>query len=579
MTGPTPAEIQAHVLVDELVRNGVRHVAISPGSRSAALALAFAHHSAIKTHVALDERSAAFFALGIGKATRCPAAVVSTSGTAAANFFPAVQEANHWRVPLIVLTADRPPELRDTGANQTIDQIKIYGDSVRWFAEIGVPEGQLDAEPNVYWRSLACRAVAMATGSPRGPVHLNIAMREPLVSGERIDDGDFPGRSNGHPWTVFTPDHAPERHLLPKYRLTRLAHELSSIERGAIVAGANSQPMPQALALADALGWPLLADPLSMARHEGAISAYDALLRSEAFAHDHVPEIVLRFGALGISKSLAAFAARAERHILIDPDGRWLDADRSVTDIVQADVGYTLAGITDEVTPATGTGWLESWREADAIAQDVFGSVLSREISEPAVARTVVDALPDGAVLVVGASMPFRDIEWFTTPRAGINFYGNRGANGIDGFVSTTLGIARATLDTDHYVARPTVGLCGDLTLLHDANGFLLDERPHATFVVLNNDGGGIFSILPQAKLPDHFEKLFGTPHGRNLERLAEFQGLGYEHITSLNALRAALARPGGTRLLEVKTDREANVAIHHALNAQVAEALSKLRH
>jgi 2-succinyl-5-enolpyruvyl-6-hydroxy-3-cyclohexene-1-carboxylate synthase len=561
------------VLVDELARHGMRHAVVAPGSRSAPLALALAEHPAIELRVTLDERSASFLALGIAKATRLPTAVLCTSGTAAANFHPAVLEAHHSRTPLIVFTADRPPELRDTGASQTIDQLKLYGDSVRWFAEVGVPEEL--ASSNGYWRSLASRAWAAAQGSPPGPVHLNVAFRDPLVP----DMTDVPyafgleGRPDGRPWTELRRG-SPG---LDERQVEELATELSRASAGAIVAGAGPFDAAPIHRLARRLGWPLLADPFSGARTPGSISTYDALLRSEAFGKLVAPDVVIRVGAGLLSKSLAKFVEQSPRQILIDRDAAFLDPRRSTDLIVAAEP----AGLCDALSAAAGEGdpasdLHESWIEAERKARTIIDGLLGdrAEPSEPRTARDVAAAVPDGGSLVVASSMPLRDVESFMAPRDGLRLVANRGANGIDGFVSTALGVALSE-------GGPTVALSGDLSILHDQNGFLTSHgRPHgpidASFVVINNDGGGIFSFLPQARLPEHFEELFGTPQGIDFSLLARLHGCGYTAVEKADELPGAVAGSidrGGTNLIEVRTERAPNVDLHEEIWAAVADA------
>ncbi len=558
--GLSPAELMAHTLVDELVRHGVGHACISPGARSGPLALACARHTGVSTHVVLDERSAAFVALGIGKATGTPALVVCTSGTAAANLSPAVVEADRWRVPLIVLTADRPPELRATGAHQTIDQIHMFGGWVRWFTEVGVAEGQIGDSADSYWRSLAGRAVSESTGSPSGPVHLNLAMREPLIGG---------------PHEAATPSSAGPRTALhglaAEVDLDDLATQLTGYERGLIVAGATSEPIPAAAELASHLEWPLLADPLSGCRaRSGTICAYDSLVRDETFARSHAPEVVIRVGALDTSKALAAFLARAEFQVLIDPDGWWLDSRRSITDLVTADPNTALQTLLGLMGPRDPEPWLNSWERAETSVQELYDNELTTP-SEPAIARTIARAIPPGGLLVVGASMPIRDLEWYSAPPAPLRVFANRGANGIDGFVSTSVGVALGSRE-------PVVALCGDLTMLHDSNGLLIDHDADVTFVVINNSGGGIFSFFDQGIEPEHFETLYGTPQHRDFAALAAFHGLEYCLAHNLDDLAASL-KGTGVRIVEVRTDRADNVATHRTLNAKVAEALASLRH
>lgn len=551
----TAAERFSATLVDELARNGVRHAALSPGSRSGPLALALWHHPDIEVHVSLDERSAAFLALGTAKVTGAPAVVLCTSGTAAANLAPAVHEAHQSRTPLIALTADRPPELRDTGANQTIDQIKMFGDAVRWFCEIGGPDSQPDGAS--YWRSLACRAVRMATGSPPGPVHLNAALREPLIeTGTAAAEG---GRGDGQPWISFSPSSG----QVAAGTIEMLA-EMATSTRGVVIAGAGAagSKLP---ALAAHLGWPLLADPLSNSRWgPNAITTYDSLLRTTSFREAVAPEIVIRAGRLGISKALASYAATAPIQVLIDADSAALDAHRSVTHIVAADPDRVASALIEATEPAGDTGWMDTWRAAEQAALGTITEALSGDISEPDVARRLAGSLPDGANLFVGASMPFRDIESFAPARDGVTYFGNRGANGIDGTVATALGVALAS-------ERPTWLLCGDLTLLHDSNALLIGSADvDLTIVVIDNSGGGIFSFLPQAGV-EGFEEIFATPQARDLAALAEFHGIPYKRVESLDDLPG---EPGGVHILHVITNRSGNVALHRDLQERVAAAL-----
>jgi 2-succinyl-5-enolpyruvyl-6-hydroxy-3-cyclohexene-1-carboxylate synthase len=499
-------------------------------------------------------------AVGIAKATATPALVVCTSGTATANLAPAVVEADRWRVPLIVLSADRPPELRDTGAHQTIDQIHMFGRWVRWFAEVGVAEGQIGASADAYWRSLAGRAVSESTGSPSGPVHLNLAMREPLIGGIH----EAPTRSFAGPRTAL--------HESPRsVDLDDLADKLGRYERGLIVAGATTESIPAAAELARHLSWPLLADPLSGCRARSeTICAYDALARDETFARAHEPEIVIRVGALDTSKALAALLAKARFQVLIDPDGWWLDSRRSITDLVTADPNAALESLMGLMGPREPEPWLNSWMDTERAVQKLYDDELTT-MTEPAIARAVAEALPAGSLLVVGASMPIRDLEWYSAPSTSLRVLANRGANGIDGFVSTAVGVA---LGAD----EPVVALCGDLTMLHDSNGLLIDHDADLTFVVINNSGGGIFSFFDKGIEPEHFEALYGTPQHRDFAALAAFHGIGHQLVDSLDSLHGSVTGHG-VRIVEVRTDRADNVAQHQALNAKVAETLASLRH
>ena len=559
----------ARTLVDEWARGGVTVAAISPGSRSTPLALALAADRRVAVHVFLDERSASFFALGAAKASGRPAVVLCTSGTAAAELHAAVLEAFHARVALIVCTADRPPELRDTGAGQAVDQLKLYGDAVRWFAEVGAPS-EADAS-GPYWRSVASRSVAAASGPPAGPVHLNLAFREPLLpTGAEVSLP--PGRTDGAPWVASTARRPPPDQV----DVDRLAFLVAAETRGAIVVGWGAGVDPEAVErFSAAARWPVLADPLSGARQgPNAISAYDALLRSPAVATSLRPDIVVRLGAPLTGKAGAFWLDGSVRQILVDPDGAWLDPSRASAERIVADPSGLLDAVVARGPARSQSFWLTAWLQAEAAARRGLDRLLDSRVEpfEGRVARDVVAGLPAGATLVVGSSMPVRDVESFARPRTGVRFLANRGVNGIDGFVSTVLGAAFATDD------GPVVALCGDLTFLHDAGGLLgaARRRVDATFVVLDNDGGGIFNFLPQAGagLADHFEILFGTPQGVDLARLAAVHGVGTEHVTKADELMPAVDRAtgaGGVRLVIVSTDRVDNVARHR----QAWEAVS----
>jgi 2-succinyl-5-enolpyruvyl-6-hydroxy-3-cyclohexene-1-carboxylate synthase len=570
----------AQAFVDEWVRSGVQHAVVAPGSRSTPLALALAADGRLRLHVHLDERSAAFFALGTARATGRPAVVLCTSGTAAANFHPAVLEARHARVPLVVCTADRPPELRDAGAGQTVDQLKLYADAVRWFCEVGAPE---DPGPGgAAWRSVAARAVAEAVGPPAGPVHLNLAFREPLVpTGAPLVDA--PGRPDGRPWTVSgaLPYRAPDDATVE--RVTELVSEARC---GALVAGWGAEVAPAtAERFAAVAGWPVLADPLSGIRcGPYAISTYDTLLRIPTFAAAHVPDLVVRVGAPLTGKAATAWLGADVAQVLIDPDADWLDPRHAARERFAVDADALLAAVTDRLVAGghdSGGGWIGSWAAAEESAREAIDGVVDSwaEPFEGRIARDVVAGIPEGGTLVVASSMPVRDVESFAAPRGGLRLVANRGVNGIDGFVSTVLGLAAAARADGR--GRPVVALLGDLCFLHDSNGLLgvRDRGLDATFVVVDNDGGGIFSFLPQADAaPDHFERLFGTPHGIDLGALARVHGVGVDEVEKaadlVPALDAAVAA-GGVRVVLVRTDRALNVTRHREVWAAVATALA----
>ncbi len=580
----------ATVLVDELARCGLAEVVIAPGSRNAPLAIAFWERAArgggdprrdpqdrspgpaLRLHVRIDERSAAFLALGLAKASRRPVAVVCTSGTAAAHFHAAVIEADEAGVPLLVLTADRPPELRGTGANQTIDQLKLYGSAVRWFCEVGVPEARPGM--NAYWRSLACRAWASAAGAAGtmpGPVHLNLCLREPLVP-DAADtgatappaagagavgaaaNGGWPevpgGRAGGAPWTVTGTAPSPP------------ALELPWAERGVVICGDGCADPAALLRLAADAGWPVLAEPSSGARSgPGALAAYPYLLESAEFVAGHRPEVIVSAGRPGLSRAQLAYLKTTApdgappRHVVIaQGPGRWADPARTATDVAAA---VRLAG-----PGPGGTGWLESWLAADAAARAAASAILdAHDIpSEPRLARDLAAALPDGALLWAASSLPIRDLDQQMAPRAGVTVLASRGASGIDGLVSSACG---AALAHQRAGGGPAVALLGDLAFLHDASGLFAgpeEPRPDLVLVVANNDGGGIFSLLEQAAFPAPFERVFGTPHGGALGQVAAAAGipaLTLERASGLAGELASERRPGtGIRMVEVRTSR-----------------------
>jgi 2-succinyl-5-enolpyruvyl-6-hydroxy-3-cyclohexene-1-carboxylate synthase len=566
----TPAEALAATVVDELARCGVTDACLAPGSRSAPLALALHAEPRIRLHVRIDERSASFVALGLARATARPAVVLSTSGTAAANFFPAVIEAHHARLPLIVLTADRPPELRDTGANQTIDQTKLFGGAARWWAEL---HSEVHPGADGHFRSVAAGAWQHACGSPPGPVHVNMSLREPLIG----DSGGHPqtalgGRTEGRPSQIVTSWSAPA----PDSVIEQMAARISKTRRGLIVAGDGAVAPAPVAALARSAGWPVLAEPTSGLRSfEGSISTYDALLRS-AWASAHRPDLVIRLGKSGTSKSLLAWLDPTIEQVLIDAVGARLDPTRSIAEIVRADPDIFAEQIVKAIDARDESDWMASWSEADACARTIIDDILDAEDepSEPRIARDLADLLPEGATLVAASSMPVRDLDSFMRVRPGLRVTGNRGASGIDGFISTAVGVALAS-------AGPVAALAGDLSMLHDAGGLatLGGPRPDLTFVVLNNDGGGIFSFLPQAARTGPFEKLFGTPHGIDMGQLASLYGCGYTLLQSARELGPVLDEPfGGIRIIEARTDRTKNYYLHQRIWQAVGRALGDLR-
>lgn len=564
-SGPAVQATFCATLVDEWARCGVEHAVVAPGSRSTPLALALAADDRITVHVHHDERAAGFMALGIGKASGRPAIVVTTSGTAAVELHPAVVEAHHDRVPLLVCTADRPPELRDVGAPQTVDQQVLYGTAVRWFQDPGVAE----SASAFSWRSLAGRAVLEAIGSPCGPVHLNLPFREPLVG----EVGDLPaGRDHGAPWH----ERLAVRAVPDVATFERLA-TLTSATPGVIVAGTGIDDPGAVLDLARCLGWPVLADPRSGCRTTDAVVVAHADAIARSAPRGFAPEVVLRFGSWPASKLLPRWLTGIGAvQVLVDPDGAWLDPEHTVDLLVGASAGAVATGLTACGPERAPSSWLEGWIDADrGIDERITELAASGEqVNEPAVARELVAALPDGATLVVSSSMPIRDVEWFSAGRDGITVLANRGANGIDGVVSTAVGVALA--------GGPTAVLVGDVALLHDTNALLgLTDRPvDLTIVVIDNRGGGIFSFLPQAESleAERFELLFGTPHEVDLSSLAVAHGVLSHPVGGRSDLVAAVTTSmaeGGVRLLVVRTERATNVVVHQQIHEAIAELLA----
>ncbi|HEX8157922.1 MAG TPA: 2-succinyl-5-enolpyruvyl-6-hydroxy-3-cyclohexene-1-carboxylic-acid synthase [Solirubrobacteraceae bacterium] len=568
-----PAATDTHLLlrafVDELARCGVREACTSPGSRCTPIVLALARDERLRCFSHIDERCAGFFALGAAKATGKPVAITCTSGTAAANLAPAVIEAHEARVPLVVLTADRPAELREVGAGQTIDQIKLYGSAAKWFFEVGTHEATPD---RVRWmRALACRAVWTAAEGRPGPVHLNFALREPLVAPADLEDDPQPGRSNGRPWVLRS---TPGEDTAAGGRA--LAVVARDARRPIVVAG-RAEPGLEAIAAAcERLGWPLLADPLSGARRGGAaIAHYDALLRIASFAGARRPDLVIRCGDLPTSKPLREWLddlGEGVTQLALHPHGAWQDPGASVEVVLAADPARTLTAAAKHVGSADPE-WLAGWLRADARAYGAIDAVLGDggELSEPLVARRLGAQLAENATLFVASSMPVRDVECFTAVRDDPpRVLCNRGANGIDGTVSGAFGAAAASRPD------PVVLLIGDVALAHDIGGLLAASRLDLalTIVLLNNDGGGIFEFLPVAGERDMFEEHVATPHGLDFAHAAQLYGFDHRRAATVDELGEHLDG-GGRTIIEIRTDRAANLSLHRALNTAVAEVFA----
>ena len=579
---------QAHVLhtfvdafVDELARCGLQHACVCPGSRSTPLAVLLHQHPALKVWLHLDERSAAYFALGQAKATRQPVVVLGTSGTATLNFAPAVAEAFYGRVPLLVLTADRPPELQEVGAPQTIDQSRLYGRHVKRCIEMPLPEAGADAVR--YVRTVASRAMAACRAQRPGPVHVNFPFREPLIP---IGPAHRSGDRTAAPFVTVT--QGPQ--ALSHADATELASQLRGVQRGLIVCGPQDDPgLPEAVArLSTQLQFPLLADVLSQARrgaHDRSylIDSYDAFLRDPQVTRRLAPDLVLRFGATPVSKPLQQYlqSLTACRQLLIGPADDWHDPALVATDRVQVDPRSFCEVLLSALPtrPRRGfdiaSAWRHEWERLNAQTRSALNDYLNETpaLSEPKVFAELDAVLPPGATLLAGNSMPVRDLDtFFAADSRPVRCLANRGASGIDGVVSTALGASSVS-------PGPCVLVIGDLSLYHDMNG-LLAARQHglqATIVLLHNDGGGIFSFLPQAEAVASFEELFGTPHGLDFRHAARLYGLDYCEPEDGQALRTAFEKAfhnPGVSLIAVHTNRDANVRLHRDIWQAVSQRI-----
>jgi 2-succinyl-5-enolpyruvyl-6-hydroxy-3-cyclohexene-1-carboxylate synthase len=521
--------------VEELARCGVTHAVTSPGSRNAPIALTLATQPGLEAVSVIDERSAGFVALGMAKAGRRPVAITCTSGSAAANLHPAVVEAWEARVPLIVLTADRPPELREVGAGQAIDQLRLYGSAAKWFVEVGTHDP--GRETAIHFRALACRAFYTAGGGRPGPVHLNFALREPLApSPEPLQPADWQGRDDGRPWTELRePGTALDPVPLPP-------------GRGVVVCGPTAESVAEPVArFAARLGWPVLAEPTSGLRcgpHDRShvVAHYDPLLRVPEFAERERAQVVVRVGDMPTSKPLRAWVAGA-RQFVLDPHAVWHEPTRRAELIVRSPAAVALEALQGE---RAAPDWLEAWRAADAAVPAALAEAPDR--FEPKLLAGLEAELPDGAIVWVSSSMPIRDVEaHFPQSAKDLRFLANRGANGIDGIVSSALGAALIT-------GRPTWLLTGELALVHDVGGLLAARRAGVELKVLclDNGGGAIFDFLPLAEHADAelYERHIATPAGVDLSKVAP-------------------------EVRVVRTDRRDNVRLHRELVERLAQTLS----
>jgi 2-succinyl-5-enolpyruvyl-6-hydroxy-3-cyclohexene-1-carboxylate synthase len=596
MTSATDTYELLGAFVDELARCGMRDACTSPGSRCTPLVLSLAREQRLRCHSHIDERCSGFFALGLAKAAGLPVAIACTSGTAVAELLPAVVEAYEARVPLIVLSADRPPELRELGAGQTIDQLKIFGNFAKWFFDVGTHEAS--GERLRWMRTLACRAWWTAREGRPGVAHLNFALREPLVC-EELSGTPGEGRADGRPYVIrpaqgweanpeaspgseSAPSTTPNSPVSPLFELVR------SCSRGVLVAGRHERRTPLGHAAArfcELVGWPLLADPMSGARRgNAAVAHYDALLREPGFAREHKPELVLRVGDLPVSKPLRTWLADLTDtpQVALDPEGAWQDPANVLSTSLAVEPTAALSALTGTLAGSTGPDpdWLASWRSADELAAEaILGVLAASGCSEPSVAAELGVLLPEKATLFVASSMPVRDIETFWPVRPDPpRVLCNRGANGIDGTVSSAFGAAAASRD-------PVVLLIGDVALAYDLSALLAASRLDLklTIVLIDNKGGGIFDFLPIAGSPmaltdDVYTRHVATPTGLDFASAAKLYGLDHEAVQDVAAFRAALERALASprsRIVECRTQRTANVELHGRLWEAVARSLS----
>ncbi|MFP7300462.1 2-succinyl-5-enolpyruvyl-6-hydroxy-3-cyclohexene-1-carboxylic-acid synthase [Neobacillus niacini] len=561
--------------VVELVQTGIKDVVVSPGSRSTPMAMVMAEHPDINIHIHVDERSAAFFALGIAKAANKPVAILCTSGTAAANYFPAIIEARYSRVPLLVLTADRPHELREVGAPQAIDQIHLYGQHVKWFADMALPENS--NEIIRYARTVAARAAAIASQAPAGPVHLNFPFREPLIP--KLDEAIF--ELNERPMGYV---HVRNGELtIHEDEFRDISHKLKGYKNGIIVCGniADNRFAQAVTQLSQALNFPVLADPLSQLRsgphsQENIIDTYDTFLRNPDAKEYLKPDVILRFGAMPVSKALTIFLKenhQAEQFV-IDGAGGWRDPATLSTEMIFCNETIFCEKLITFTDTRESSEFLGKWLEINQITKANMALIKdSPMLSEGRLFYQLQEMLPEDAVLFVGNSMPIRDLDsFFLNNNKSIKVMANRGANGIDGTVSTALGAG--------LYSQPLYLVLGDLTFFHDLNGMVaaklydIDIR----IIVVNNNGGGIFSFLPQAQHPKHFELLFGTPLNLEFEHAVSMFGGNFTKVKDWDHLHELLHQSSdakGLNVYEVVTNRDSNLEQHREFWRVVSQEIS----
>lgn len=564
--------------VSELINNGVEDVVVSPGSRSTPMAMVMAEHPDLRLHIHVDERSAAFFALGIAKGTERPVAILCTSGTAAANYYPAIVEANISRVPLIVLTADRPHELRDVGAPQAIDQIHLYGKHVKWFVEMAPPESTI--EMIRYARTVSARAVTTSLQSPSGPVHLNFPFREPLIP--QLDREDlFELSERTGRYVSIQSGHL----ALSDIQFKEIAENLQSYKKGMIICGPiETEGFTEAvLALADKLQFPVLADPLSQLRsgsHDETfiIDTYDTFLKNEKAKQVLKPDVIIRFGAMPVSKPLTLFLKENHdvRQFVVDGGAGWRDPGIVSSEMIYCQEASFCQEVLTYIEEENTEDFFQKWTRVNQLTRTCLAKISELDVlSEGKLFYQLADLLPEGAALFVGNSMPIRDLDtFFHFNRKQIRIMANRGANGIDGVVSTALGAGTSL--------QPLYLVLGDLTFFHDLNGLIAAKqyRIDINILLINNNGGGIFSFLPQASHPKNFEKLFGTPLDLKFQHAVEMYGGKYDLITDWDHFSSIMNQNkevSGLKVMEITTNREINIREHRDLWNEVSREISRL--
>ncbi|WP_419882038.1 2-succinyl-5-enolpyruvyl-6-hydroxy-3-cyclohexene-1-carboxylic-acid synthase [Peribacillus sp. B-H-3] len=558
----------AAAFVDELAQNHVKHAVVSPGSRSTPLAMLLVEHPDITVHINVDERSAGFFALGLAKALNEPVAMLCTSGTATANYYPAIIEAYYSRVPLIVLTADRPHELRSVGAPQAIDQINLYGKHVKWFVEMALPENT--DQMVKYARNVSARAIAAAANEPSGPVHLNFPLREPLVPDLSMAKEQWESEEEREAAVMIDSGAL----ALSPGQVDRIAQVFNESESGIIICGELKYETTKdaILSLAGKLGFPVFADPLSQLRSgdhskELIVDTYDTFLRFGEISETCKPDLILRFGAMPVSKPLLQFIKKqtSARHMVVDGGAGWREPAGMATDMIYCDEVSFCHDMLRRIDEKEDRNFLESMVSLNEKVRNALLAIGDdHELNEGKLFLLLSDLLPEHSTLFVGNSMPIRDLDtFFFNNSKGIRTLANRGANGIDGVVSTAIGVST--------VSQNTVLAIGDLSFFHDMNGFLAAklQKQNLTVLLINNDGGGIFSFLPQSSEKENFEVLFGTPHGLDFSHAAQLYGANYAKVESWEHFSKTLTESfdiPGLKIIEVPTLRETNVLKHRDL-------------